>query len=348
MNEMLNYMINDTEISLLEVAVVELGTLQGTSPGRSCSTLYTSASQWRCAFDFGGRASLYGAQGALGVCLIYIYVSISIFIRIYIYIFFFFPPLFGLDLLLFDLIRKMLCHGLNQFNPTFAGALCRFASAALSLPLWRCARVQPASSMFELLQYVGNGGNGEWMFWCFYVCHFSWERNAKGISIHALHICRHRRSLSPWLQRQLMLPQAEMQIHRLRLRLWRLWRLNVDCGVYKNFENSDFLQEHRNSFKRPLTLVQIQKPWQGFPASQTKGRCLKFQRFPKIQESWVHVFLRLLSSAISVLKIAFHSNVDITVTEANNIPYCFSAPSPWFGRSAELCRVPCFDSFCEG
>ena len=81
--------------------------------------------------------------------------------RIYIYIF---PPLFGLDLLLFDLIPKMLCHGLNQFNPTFAGALCRFASAALSLPLWRCARVQPASNMFELLQYVGNGGNGEWMF----------------------------------------------------------------------------------------------------------------------------------------------------------------------------------------
>ena len=56
----------------------------------------------------------------------------------------------------------MLCHGLNQFNSTFAGALCRFASAALSLPLWRCARVQPASSIFEHLQYVKNGGNGDW------------------------------------------------------------------------------------------------------------------------------------------------------------------------------------------
>ena len=249
----------------------------------------------------------------------------------------------------------MLCHGLNQFNPTFAGALCRFASAALSLPLWRCARVQPASSMFELLQYVGNGGNGEWMFWCFYVCHFSWERNETGSFSMLCTFVATGDSFRLGFS-------GSWCTARPRCRYTWDWdcedcedsMLTVESTQrpkedHKNFENSaDFLQEHRNSCKRPLTLVQIQKPWQGFPASQTKGRCLKFQRFPKIQESWVHVFLRLLSSAISVLKIAFHSNVDITVTEASNIPYCFSAPSPWFGRSEELCRVPCFDSFCEG
>lgn len=183
-----------------------------------------------------------------------------------------FPPLFGLDLLLFDLIPKMLCHGLNQFNPTFAGALCRFASAALSLPLWRCARVQPASNMFELLQYVGNGGNGEWMFWCFYVCHFSWGRNAKVISLHALHICRHRRSLSPWLQRQLMHPQAEMQIHRLRL--WRLWRLNVDWRSKDHKDHKD--QRMYRTFCRS-TGTPSRGPWP-WCRSRSLGRAPRLPR----------------------------------------------------------------------
>ena len=164
-----------------------------------------------------------------------------------------------------------------------------------------------------------------------------------GISLHALCICHYRRSLSPWLQRQLMHLQAEMQMHIKRL--WRLWlwhnvedwqrsqRPNCLC---KNFENSEFLhrflfQEHRNSFKRPLTLVQIPKPWQGFP-DNLKGRCLNksknpnntsihqfpfgvvFSEFQRFQSPCVFedVSWRLLSSLrFFVLKIASHSNVDI-------------------------------------